>query len=376
MSSPIHGHDLRPRIKSRIDKRVKDMVAANGGPEKCLGKPSATGLGVHLIFLSEGSPRPTTSPGPGPRARPSTGPREEQDVKMVDSSESSSGSDTDTAEHTPNREHIIPSRILNAPTALRRTEVRRLEDWNRGGFVSTDGSVQDGTAHIAKRRPAPHWDLEDIEAARQRVHQQRIIEAKKIQLEQLVKGAQREAQQLRQRADDLERETSERFERLLRGETEIDEGEGEEPETTAVEDGDQSDVRSNWSYAPTEVYSNEGDHPRRASPSPPLPSPISPSTPTHPREERSQTPTPASPQVAGASSLLLEPQGQLAQGPLHRQHTRLLTPPRADEFVVVTRQVVDRLDDLTGSYVRRTKHYRVRQTDLESLYGNSGMEEV
>jgi hypothetical protein len=30
-----------------------------------------------------------------------------------------------------------------------------------------------------------------------------------IRLEQLMKGAQREAQQLRQRADDLERETSE-----------------------------------------------------------------------------------------------------------------------------------------------------------------------
>lgn len=61
---------------------------------------------------------------------------------------------------------------------------------------------------------------------------------------------------------------------MLQGETKVDEREGEELKTMAVEeggDGDQSDMRSNSSYAPTEVSLNEGDHPCWASPSPTLP---------------------------------------------------------------------------------------------------------
>ena len=38
-------------------------------------------------------------------------------------------------------------------------------------------------------------------------------------------------------------------------------------------------------------------------------------------------------------------------------------------FVVVTPQVIDRPDDLTGSPARRTKWYCVRSTDLERLWG-------
>ena len=362
------------------------MVAANGGPDKCLGEPSATGLGVHLTFLSEESPKPTTSPRTRPRPTPSTSPREEEDVKMVDSSGSSSGSDTDTAEHTPQSQHVRPSSTLKAPRVPRRAGDRRLENWIGRNFAPADGSVPDSTAPVAQRRPAPYSDLKDVEEARRRVHQQRLKEAKRIQLEQLLKGAQREARQLRQRADDLEHETSEHMERLLRGEEEVDEEEVKAAKPTAMEedgaDEDQSDVQSNWSYTPTEVYSRDGgDQPRRSSPSPSLLRPVSPTISTHSRNERSQTPTPTrpstpvTPQVTGPSSLRLEPYVQRARGPLHRQHTMVLTPPLADEFVVVTRQVVDGLDDVAGSHVRRTKHYLVRQADLESLHGKSDMEE-
>ena len=304
---------------------------------------------------------------------------------MVDSSESSSGSDTDTAEHTPRSEHVRPSSALKAPRVPRRTGDRRLENWIGGNFVPANGSVPNSMAPVAQRRPTPYSDLKDVEEAHRRVHQQRLKEVKRIQLEQLLKGAQREARQLRQRADDLEHETSEQMERLLRGEEEVDVEEVEAAKPTAMEevaDEDQSDVQSNWSYTPTEVYSRDGgDQPRRSSPSPSLLRPVSPTISTHSRNARSQTPTPTrpstpvTPQVTGPSSLQPEPHVQRARGPLHRQHTMVLTRPPADEFVVVTRQVVDGLDDLAGSHVRRTKHYRVRQADLESLHGKSDMEE-
>jgi len=380
MSSPTHGYDLRRNVKSRLDKRVKDMVAASGGPEKCIGKPSATGVGVHIIFLSDESPKHTTSPRPHPCPRPSTRTlREEEDVEMGDSSESSSGSDIDTAEqHTPINEQTGPSSTLNAPRAPRRTEDRRPEDWNGGNLASTDGGVADSMAHITKRRLAPRSDLKDIEAARRRVEEQRLTEAKRIRLEQLMKRAQREVQQLRQRADDLECENAEELTQLLRREMEIDE-EGEETQSRTREeegDGELLEVQSNG-YTPTEVYSeNDGYQPRWSSPSLSLPPALS-----HPRDERSLTPTPTlrpssgPPQVAGPSSSRLGPQVQLARGPLRRQHAVPLTPPRAGEFVVVTRQVVDGLDNLTGSHVHRTKRYRVRQADLESIYGNSDREE-
>ncbi|KAI0246254.1 hypothetical protein BJV78DRAFT_1256533, partial [Lactifluus subvellereus] len=363
MSSPMHEDDLRFDVNSGLNRRIKAMVAANGGQEKCIGKASATGLGVHIIFLSEQSPGPTTSPRPATRT-----PREEEDIEMVDSSESSAGSDIDTAEqHTPRGEYRRPSSTLNAPRAPRRTEDRRLEDWNRGNLASIDGRVVDSMSHITKRWPAPRSDLKDVEAARQRVEVQRLAEAKKIRIEQLMKRAQREAQQLRQRAADLERETAEDVARLLREEMETDEGEGEEARSRDTEedgDGDKFDVQSNGSYTLTEVYSTDDGHqPRWSSPFPsPPPAPLSGS---HPCDERSPTPTPTQPQspgppqVAGLSSLRLEPQVQPAQGPLRPQSTmplahlpRTTTPPRGDEFVVVTRQVVDGLDDLTGSHVR------------------------
>ncbi|KAI0253239.1 hypothetical protein BJV78DRAFT_1195237 [Lactifluus subvellereus] len=365
MSSPMLEDDLRSNVKGGLNRRIKAMVAANGGPEKCIGKPSATGLGVHIIFLSEQSPKPTTSPCPATRT-----PREEEDVDMVDSE---SGSDIDTAEqHAPHHEHDKPSSTLDAPRVPRRTGDRRPEDWNGGNLASIDGRVVNSMAHMTKCGQAPRSDLKDVEAARRRVEVQRHAEAKKIRIEQLMKRARREAQQLRQRAADLERETAEEVARLLREEMETDKEEGEEARSREMEedgDKDRFDVQSNGSYTPTEIYSaDDGDQPRWSSPFP-SPSPMPLPTP-YPRNERSPTPTPAQPpspgppQVAGPSGLRLGTQVQLARGPFRRQSTmplalspRTTTPPRADEFVVVTRQVADGLDDLTASHVRHKKWY-------------------
>ena len=147
--SSSHGHNLRPNVDSRVNKRVEDMVDAYGGPEHVTGKRSATGLGVHLIFRYE-SPKPS----PNPRPRRFTHAPPEGDVEMVDSTESESGSslgmdssqsssssDADTVEpNPPCSAHCIPSLTLQTP------KPRRPEDLHRGMVMSTDGSVTD-TSH-------------------------------------------------------------------------------------------------------------------------------------------------------------------------------------------------------------------------------------
>ena len=80
---------------------------------------------------------------------------------------------------------------------------------------------------------------------------------------------------MRQRADDLERETAVELEQLFREVTELGEGEGEDAQPRSMQedgDGDQFDLQSNWSYKPTEVYSTDDGHQERwSSPSPSLP---------------------------------------------------------------------------------------------------------
>jgi hypothetical protein len=151
--SSSHGYNLRPNVDSRVNKRVKDMVDAYGGPERVTGKRSATGLGIHLIFRYE-SPKPTPNPRPCRFHAPPEG-----DVEMVDSTESESGSssgmdssesspssDADTVEpNPPSSAHDIPSLALRTPKP-RRPEDLRLEYRQRGMVMSTDGSVTD-TSH-------------------------------------------------------------------------------------------------------------------------------------------------------------------------------------------------------------------------------------
>ncbi|KAI0249348.1 hypothetical protein BJV78DRAFT_1227709 [Lactifluus subvellereus] len=328
MSSPMHGYDLRSNVESGLNRRIKAMVAANGGPERCIGKPSATGLGVHIIFLSEQSPIPTTSQRPSTRT-----PREEEDIEMVDSSESSSDSDIDTAEqHTPRREHKRPSSTLDAPRVPRRTEDRRPRTGTEGTRIHRRES---SGQHGAYRKASASSPLRS-EGCR---------------------GSSVESEGAAPR----------------RGQ--------EDPNRAADEAGSAGGA----AIAPTRgrprasILDRRWHQPRWSSlsPSPPpatLPAP-------HPHDERSPTPTPTLPPSPGLPQVA-GPSIQLARGPLRQQSTmplahlpRTTTPPRADEFVVVARQVVDGLDDLTGSHVRHKKWYRVRAADLESLNGSSDMEE-
>ncbi|KAI0255466.1 hypothetical protein BJV78DRAFT_1175720 [Lactifluus subvellereus] len=324
-------------------------------------------------------------PTPSPRPRPSTRASPKEDVEMVDSSESESGSssdsdmdspesssssDTDTTEpNTPNRGQPTPSPPLRTPKPWRTKDLQP-EDWQEGTVASTDRSVIDSLVSIASRRKAPS-DLEDVEAARRRVEAQRRDEAKRIRVEQLQKQARLGAWKLRQHADDLEREAAEHAARLL--------GEMEEAtaSTAAAMDEDGLEVRSNHSYTPTETSSSDDDEYWSSSPSLPF---YTPTLQAGEIDERSPTPTlPATPSPS------IRRQAQQPR-PLSRQHAVAIplassptsSPPGAEtqSFVVVAREVIDGLNELTGSPVRRTKQYRVRAADLESLHEDSDMEEV
>ncbi|KAI0251629.1 hypothetical protein BJV78DRAFT_1209431, partial [Lactifluus subvellereus] len=223
------------------------------------------------------------------------------------------------------------------------------EDRQEGTVASTDMSVTDNLASIASLRRVPS-DLEDVEAARWRVRAQRLEATKRIGLEQLQKQARLGAWQLRQRADDLERETAENIARLLQ------EMEEDTASTAMEEDEDRFDVWSNHSYTPTETSesSSSGDDEYWSSP------PHTPRSQTRHIEERSPTPIlPTTPLPSAGPSQL---------GPV--------TGAETASFVVVTRQVVDGLNDLTGLPVCRAKRYRVRAADLESLCGDFDMEEL
>ena len=198
-------------------------------------------------------------------------------------------------------------------------------------------------------------DREEVEAARRRVEAQRRQEAKRIHIEQLQKQARLEAWKLRQRADDLEQEAGESAARLL------------QEDTTPVamdEDKNGFDVQSNHSYPPTETSESSDDDEQWLSP-PPLRFHTPTSQTRHIEDfERSQTPTqPATP-----------PPSQL--GPQVRMETHRHAQPETTSFVVVSRQVVDGLNVLTGLPVLQTKQYRVHAMDLESLYGDFNMEKL
>ncbi|KAI0247921.1 hypothetical protein BJV78DRAFT_1241128 [Lactifluus subvellereus] len=293
----------------------------------------------------------------------------------MDSSESSASSDTDIVEsNTPCNGHTIPPSPLRTPRP-RRTEDLQPKGCQEGMVASTDRSVTDSPASIALHRRVTS-DLEDVDATRQRVEAWHREEATRIRLEQLQKQARLGALQLRQRADDLERENAQDAARLLQ------EMEGGTASTAMDEGEDGVDVRSNHGYTPTET-SSSSDEDEYWSPPPPFPFRTSNSQTGH-IEEGSPAPTlPATP----PPQVTMEGRRQAQQGhPLSRQHavaiplppssTMSLPGAETDSFVVVTRQVVDGLNDLTGSPVRRTKRYRVRAVDLESLYGDFDMGEL
>ena len=148
---------------------------------------------------------------------------------------------------------------------------------------------------------------------------------------------------------------------------------------TEDEDEDGLDVRSKHSYARTETSESSDDDEDWSS----LPRLL------FDASNFQTSPTPTLPATPPPSQLgpLAEARHEAQKGrSLYRQHgaaiplasSPTLELPGANMtcFVVVTRQVVNGLNSLTGLPVRRTKRYRVRAAGLESLCGDFNMEEL
>jgi hypothetical protein len=247
----------------------------------------------------------------------------------------------DAEPHTPRRQYEAPTSTLATPRLRKRTEDRRTKGCKDGIAASSDASVGVNHASMVKHRRGRHSapDSAEVEAARRRGAAQRREQAMKACVEQEKKRASLEAWVLRQRAADLEREAEEEEARLI-GEVEMMEEE-EEEEGEGEEEEDSDEVVSNYSYAPTEVYSAA-------------------------EQECWTRPSPFKTQ-----------QQRRGGHGLHR-HDAVMVHPQvttSEPYVVVTRMVND-LNTVTGSSVQRTKRYRVRIDDLESLQGSSDMDEL
>jgi hypothetical protein len=139
-----HDYFLRSDTKSRVLRRVDEMVAMYGGPEKVIKKPSATRVGVHIIFREDAEEPSTSRPRPLP----------------LPLSHSSIASNMDHAEpHVP-RPQNARTPALDEPRACRRAGNSQPTGWNDGNAPS--GVSVDGNDAA----------LEALEAARQRVAQQ------------------------------------------------------------------------------------------------------------------------------------------------------------------------------------------------------------
>jgi hypothetical protein len=229
MTNTTHEHFLRPNTKSRVQRRVDEMVAIFGGPEKVIGKPSATGHGIHIIFKEDADAEHTPRPRPHPLP-----PFEEEDIDMdelesnVDDeamSQSSSfyGISSDLDHAVP---HVQASKTQPTPTLDELRLCQRMENSQPKGW--TDGNAPPGVSVNGDHAPTQKTSQvcssdppsDAVEAARQRVAQQRRDNAERIRIFQAKKLISLEAGLLRQRAADLEREAEEE-EAELTGKTEI-----------------------------------------------------------------------------------------------------------------------------------------------------------
>jgi hypothetical protein len=279
----------------------------------------------------------------------------------MDSSESSarlsddiaSSSEPRSTPHPTSKKREVLLRPRHAKTP-RRMEDRQPKGWKAETIAPSDARVEDALTSISGRRRARHStkDMQGIQAARLRVAARRREDAKRIRLEQIKKQILTEAQALRQRAADLEREAEDAARIALEMDEEKEEDEnGRESESepsTAMEE-DKDDVLSNHSYAPTEVYSDsEQEYWLRPRPAP--------------QQQQQQR---------GLSSHLPHavPMVHCSSQPQEQAY------PVSQRFVVVTREV-ESFNNATGSLVRQMKRYRVRVEDLESLHGDSDVEEL
>jgi hypothetical protein len=383
-----HGYSLRPNAKGRMEKRLNAYVAAFGEENKnnIVAEPSETGEGIRLVFDREHSLEPV--PG-GPIEQGYT--MSSEDVTITDDSDSDSGtdgdsdsgSDSDTSSpQTPPRVHFEPTTALRTPRPERHVE-KKPEDW-REGSVASSTSVADSMASIVERSRVLRSQLQDVQAGRRRVEEQRRAEGQRIRIEQIHRLFEEQEKILRERLTALQEEYEQTIAQLTQ----------EDSEAFALKE--EFENESNFEYTPTET-SETGQQQQRRSVTPwPYRDPG--------RENRQKSLTPwaepgnvppnvspsSPPPIAGPSrmgpSMMEEDQSFRGLRRQHAQHMFIsphkysVSPGSGAEFVTVT-QRVQRVgpsgtvvfDAFTNEPVLETRRYRVRADVLQGIDEDSDM---
>jgi hypothetical protein len=393
-----HGYSLRP-TKGRMEKRMNAYVAAFGEENKnnIVAAPSETGEGIHLVFDRERSLEPV--PG-GPIEQGHTNSSEDMQTDDSDSdsgtdgdgdadSDSASESESDTSPpQTPRRVHFEQTSALRTPRPQRHGEQRQ-EDW-REGSVASSTSVADSMASIVERGRVLRSQLQDVQAGRQRVEEQRRAEGQRIRVEQIHRLFEEQERILRERLTALQQEYEQVIAQL-----------GEE-DTEGLAIKEEFENESNFEYTPTETSESGQQQQQQGRRSPtPWPYPdrknrqksLTPwaepgNVPPMVSFSSSPSPSPSPPPVAGPSRMgpsMME-QNKQERG-LRRQHAqhmyvspRKYTSSPGSEFVTVT-QRVQRLgpsgtaifDAFTNEPVLETRRYRVRADVLQGIDEDSDM---
>ncbi|KAH9038529.1 hypothetical protein EDB85DRAFT_1932808 [Lactarius pseudohatsudake] len=393
-----HGYSLRPNAKGRMEKRLNAYVAAFGEENKnnIVAAPSETGEGIRLVFDREHSLEPVPG-GPIEQGHTSTS----EDVIIIDESDSDSGADCDSdtgsesdtsssSPQTPPRVHFEPTSALRTPRPQRHGEQRQ-EDW-REGSVASSVSVADSMASLVERGRVLRSQLQDVQAGRRRVEEQRRAEGQRIRVEQIHRLFEEQERSLRERLTALQQE----YEQVI---AQLDE-EGSEGFSVKEE----SETESNWEYTPTETSESGQQQQRRRSPTPWA---------DPGRENRQKSLTPwaepgnvppnvrfASPSLSPSSSPPPAPvAGPSHMGPsmmereqssrvLRRQHAQhmFVSPHKYSNtggFVTVTQRVQKLgpsgtavFNAYTNEPVVETKRYRVRADVLQGIDEDSDMEDL
>ncbi|KAH9059573.1 hypothetical protein EDB87DRAFT_766772 [Lactarius vividus] len=393
-----HGYSLRPNAKGRMEKRLNAYVAAFGEENKnnIVAAPSETGEGIRLVFDRERSLEPV--PG-GPIEQ---GHDTSEDVIIIDDSDSDSGADCDSdsgsesdmsssSPQTPPRVHFEPTSALRTPRPQRHGEQRQ-EDW-REGSVASSVSVADSMASIVERGRVLRSQLQDVQAGRRRVEEQRRAEGQRIRVEQIHRLFEEQERILRERLTALQQE----YEQVI---AQLDQ-EGSEGFSVKEE----SETESNFEYTPTETSGSESGQ-RRRSPTPwaypgrenrqksltpwAEPGNVPPNVRiASPSLSPSSSPAPvAGPSHMGPSMMEQHRQEQSRRG-LRRQHAQhmFVSPHKylntGGEFVTVMQRVQKLgpsgtavFDAYTNEPVVETKRYRVRADVLQGINEDSDMEDL
>ena len=399
-----HGYSLRPNAKGRMEKRLNAYVAAFGEENKnnIVAAPSETGEGIRLVFDREHSLEPV--PG-GPREQSYISSTSEDVIitddadddssdsnSSTDSESDDSGSESDTSSpQTPPRVHFEPATALRTPRPQRHGEQRQ-EDW-REGSVASNASVADSMASIVERGRVLRSQLQDVQAGRQRVEEQRRAEGQRIRIEQIHRLFEEQERILRERLTALQQE----YEQVI---AQLDQEDSGDSEVFAMKE--EFENESNFEYTPTET-SESGQQQQQHSRSPtPRPYPgrqnrkksLTPwAEPGNVPPNVSFSPSPSPPPVAGPSrmgpSMMERPKQDQSFRSLRRQHAQHMfisphkfsaSPGSGGEFVTVT-QRVPRLgpsgtavfDAFTNEPVLETRRYRVRADVLQGIDEDSDM---